>query len=366
MAAQQEPRRTEGTVVRVVGTDSVPVPGVRVVLHRIGKTVQGPVDSMVTDRAGRFRFRFRADTTAIYLASARHHEIEYFSAAIATNPAKPDTTVRVVVFDTSTTAPVAVTVRNLVVNRPAEDGTRRVLELLVLKTEGDHARVAPDTLTPSWAMPLPPGALGFEVGPGDLSPDAVLRRGDSLLVFAPLSPGEKQVVVEYGLPATAKELRIPFPGAVPTVNMLLEESDIRPTGVPFAPADSDMIQGRTYRRWSGKTDGPATVVLRLPNPRETAKWVLVGLVVAVALVIGGATAWMLGRRRVTGPVGPSMASPRTVDELITAIALVDERLAEGATALPADERARLVAERAALKAEAARTLGQGGVSRSTA
>jgi hypothetical protein len=56
-----------GEVVRARVADSVPVPGALVVLHRVGREEQGPVDSMLTDARGRFVFRFLADTSAIYL-----------------------------------------------------------------------------------------------------------------------------------------------------------------------------------------------------------------------------------------------------------------------------------------------------------
>ena len=56
--------RAGGVVVRAEGPDSVPVPGVRVVLHRVGQMEQGPVDSTPADARGRFRFRFRADSGA--------------------------------------------------------------------------------------------------------------------------------------------------------------------------------------------------------------------------------------------------------------------------------------------------------------
>ena len=56
---------TAGRVVLPRARDTVPLPGVRVLLHRVGRTTQGPVDSARADAAGRFRFRFRADTSAI-------------------------------------------------------------------------------------------------------------------------------------------------------------------------------------------------------------------------------------------------------------------------------------------------------------
>ncbi len=92
---------------RVLAADSTPVAGTRVVLHRIGSDVQGPLDSTRSDRGGRFGFAFRPDTAAFYLLSTRHSGIEYFSPPVSTNPARPDTAIRIVVYDTSSSAPVS-------------------------------------------------------------------------------------------------------------------------------------------------------------------------------------------------------------------------------------------------------------------
>ena len=38
------------------------------------------------------------------------------------------------------------------------------------------------------------------MGESDLSPDAVTRRGDSVLVLAPIAPGDKQLTLQYVIP----------------------------------------------------------------------------------------------------------------------------------------------------------------------
>ena len=68
--------------MRPVGADSVPVPGVRVVLHRVAQATQGPLDSALAGPDGGFRFTLRPDTAAIYLLSARHAGIEYFTTPL--------------------------------------------------------------------------------------------------------------------------------------------------------------------------------------------------------------------------------------------------------------------------------------------
>ena len=73
-----------GRVLRPAGEDSVPVPGVRVVLHRVGEAEQGPVDSIASGPDGGFRFTLVRDTSVLYLLSARYHGIEYFSSVLTT------------------------------------------------------------------------------------------------------------------------------------------------------------------------------------------------------------------------------------------------------------------------------------------
>src|SRR3954467_9123507 len=75
-----------GRVLLPRDADTVPVPGARVVLHRVGRDAQGPLDSVTADASGRFRFRFRADTGALYLLSARWGDVEYFAPPVHTNP----------------------------------------------------------------------------------------------------------------------------------------------------------------------------------------------------------------------------------------------------------------------------------------
>ncbi|HEX2450909.1 MAG TPA: hypothetical protein VHJ69_07200, partial [Gemmatimonadales bacterium] len=217
-----------GRVVEVTERgDSAGVPAARVVLHRIGRELQGPIDSATTDTRGRFRFRFAADTSAIYLVSARRGGIEYFSTPVHLNPERPDTGLRIVVADTSSAAPVGLEARHLVIGSPRADGSRNIVDLTVLTNAGHRTRVAPDTVRPSWCGPLPIGTVGLAVGEGEFSLSAVTRQGDRLLFFAPIPPGEKQLATEYILPAGSRETRLVFDQPTPLLNILLAEPEAR-------------------------------------------------------------------------------------------------------------------------------------------
>ena len=51
-ASAQAPKVMHGVVRRLAGRDSLAEGNVRVVLHKVGQTIQGPIDSLVADAAG--------------------------------------------------------------------------------------------------------------------------------------------------------------------------------------------------------------------------------------------------------------------------------------------------------------------------
>jgi hypothetical protein len=277
------------------------------------------------------------------LLSASYAGIEYFSPPVHTNPERPDTAIRIVVYDTSSTAPIALDTRHLVITRPGEDGSRSVLDLLVLRNDGRLTRVTPDRSRPSWSGPLPDGTLGLELGEGDISPDAASRRDDSLIVTAPLAPGEKQITVQYLIPSDRTVLELRFTELVSSVNVMAEEETAIVSGGSLAFADSQVIQGRPFRRWTGQVPAGATVRVLLPRTGRAPQWLLAALVGIVVLVLGGAGWYVLGRAE-TGE------SARSREELLGAIATLDARYLGNEGETNAEEWRSYQAERARLKA----------------
>jgi hypothetical protein len=275
-----------------------------VVLHRVGQAVQGPIDSTRSDRQGQFRFIYRPDTSAFYLASGRYAGIEYFSAPLPTNPRRVERRVSLIVYDTSSTAPVALEARHLVLTRPGEDGSRSLLDLVIIRNGGRMTRVAPDTLHGTWKVPLPRGTVGLQVEESDVSAEALSRSGDSLTISAALAPGEKQLTLEYQVPSDRRSLELPVERAGLAVNVLIEEPGVKVVGPGLAPADSQVIQNRSFRRWTGTVPAGAVLHLILPGSRGAPPWLLAVLVsgLAVALLLGG---WYALRKR------PSLAAEGT-------------------------------------------------------
>jgi hypothetical protein len=339
---------------RVLRPDSTAVAGARVVLHRVGQVLQGPLDSTSTDSRGRFRFRFRADTSAIYLLSARYSGIEYFSPPVHTNPARPDTAIRIIAYDTSSSAAISVEARHIVVSRPGEDGSRNILDLIVLRNAGQRTRIARDSSRPTWVGALPRGTMGLELGESDVSPEAVGREGDSLIVTAAIAPGEKQLTLEYLAPAGRQVLELPLSEPVAMLNVLAEESDVIVSGGTLVFADSQTLQGRSFRRWSGA--GPAGAVLRvvLPAGRRAPGWILAGLVAAVALALAVAGGRLMMKRATTNA---------SAEELLERLAGLDARYQGREPEVPPDEWRHYQSERARLKGLLERSLAVRGQSR---
>jgi hypothetical protein len=338
-----------GRVLRIVGADSVPVPHARVLLHRVARSAQGPVDSVTADAAGRFRFRFAADTSAVFLASSRHQGIEYFSPAVRQASTTPDSTLRIVVSDTSSAAPIELAARHLVVAEPGQDGSRGVLDLVILRNRSDHTRVAPDSTRPSWSAPLPSGTFGFEPGEGDISSSALRRVGNRFELLAPVAPGEKQLILQYGLPATARSLELPFEEGAELVNVLVADRGARVQGGGLVAADTEVIQGRTYHRWMGPVPAGAKVVIQLAGPTNVPRWVLPALVAALGagLLVAGQLA--LRARPRAAPQAPPDALD--VDLLVERMARLDTRYAGREPETDPAEWQSYRAERARLKAE---------------
>jgi hypothetical protein len=261
-----------------------------------------------------------------------------------------------VVYDTSSTAPIALEARHIVLTRPGEDGSRSVLDLIILRNGGRLTRVAPDTTRPSWSTVLPPGTIGLEVGEGDVSREAVSRRGDSLIVTAPLAPGERQLTIQYQVPARRGILELPFDKPGLTVNVLAEESGVRISDDGFTPADSQVIQGRSFRRWTGITPPGRVVRVMLPDNRNTPRWVLAALVAGLSVALAGA-AWYLVARR--GRKVPQAAAA----DLLDTIAALDARYLGREGEIPPQEWSSYQTERARLKAELEASLAAGGWSR---
>ncbi len=330
-------------MVRLQGSDTQPVSGVSLTLHRIGRTAQGAIDSAASAADGRFHFRAPSDTTAIYLVSARYAGIEYFGEPIR---APGSDRVVVLVSDTSSTAPLSLGGRHIMIRRPDESGARAVLDLFSIRNDGPYTRVAGGTDAPTWSLLLPAGAANPEVEQGEVSGAAIQFRGDTLVLLAPVSPGQKNVMIGYTLPPGVDRPRWAAP--TDTFDILVEEPGATVRGAGLAPADSVMMAETVLRRWTAlKPDGTWGEV-RFSGGATARRGVLALLIGLLGLAIA-AGAWLAFRRRgrrLAG--GPPAVPPDPID----ALARLDARYAGRRDSVPPGEWEEYERERAHLKAVA--------------
>jgi len=275
------------------------------VLHEVSMVRQAAIDSMRTDAAGRYRFRVAApDTGALYLVSSTRAGIAYFSQPLRLSPRASVTADSLTVYDTSATGtPVRVERRLLTIARARADGSRDVLEVLELRNPDLVTRIAADTTHPTWRGRLPAGAIQFQVGESDFSPQAVALHGDSILVFGPVQPGlSRQLSFSYVLPATANAVAIPVDQGIGELHLLIEDTTATlAAGVSLARSTED-IEGRKFRSYSSQSVPAGTPLLvRLPPGRPASEralpWLVGGMVAALVLGLGFA----LRRRPASSP-----------------------------------------------------------------
>ena len=276
-----------GSVVRLAGADTVPVPGAVIQLHRVSTVAQGVIDSTRTGARGQWRFRVRPETGASYLVSARYAGIEFFTPPLVIDAAHPDTALKIVVADTSSGPAARLTFvsRHFLVQGGDSAGWRGILDVMVFENRSRLTRVASDTTHPSYVALLPPDTHEPELADGDIGPEAVRFRNGSLEVYSPIAPGEFSVTVQYLLPSKA-DVAIPFGDTVATFNLLVDGEGAATTGPRLEGPTATTVEGRAFRRWTGPVPGGTVLQLDLRAAKKTPTALLIGLVIAMATALG--------------------------------------------------------------------------------
>ena len=237
------------------GPNGRPLARAWVVLHRVTMGgAGGPIDSSRTDGRGDFTFSVgRPDTSAIYVVSSWYDGIAYFSEPVTVS--RPRTSLRpLLVYDTTSTGlGVQVGRRLLTVAKQKPDGARDVLELLELRNPGRSTRIAADTLQPTWTGAIPGEAIQFQVAQGDLSPQAVTQRGDSVAVFGPIPPGDpKQLSYAYVLPGSLARIAVPIDQPTAEVDLLVEDTAATVTATRLDTLGVQEIESRRFARYRAR------------------------------------------------------------------------------------------------------------------
>lgn len=344
-------RRVEGRVARGLRTGQQPIAGHWVVLHRVGHDRSGPLDSVKTGPDGRFRFRYHTsgDSSAIYFATTSFGGIVY-----PTTPFRgPDVSgddAAITVFDT-TSGPVAVKVagRHVIVGAPNAKGRRPIGEVYDLENDSTVTIIARDSVTPVWTAHIPADAVDFQLNTnGELADGAISRRGSSVGLFAPLSPGIRQLAFTYELPSRAFPLRIPVEQPSGVFEVLVQEPTASVRGLPLREVPPQSAEGRTFRRYLGQ-DVAAGGVLGIDVPEVVTEqrekvYFAVGAVVVLAMLAG----LFMAVRRSRTTARPEPATESAAQTLVRALASLDESF-ERTNDPSEDARAAYERERSALK-----------------
>ena len=281
------------------GGDTIPLARAWVVLHKVTRETGGPVDSVRSDARGRYRIELRnPDSNSVYVVSAWYDSLAYFSLPLNVTGRPAVHVEDIVTFLTSVNGPPIRLARRLATVAAArEDGTREILELLELENMGRTTRITKDTL-PTWAGRVPEGAGQFRGGQGDISPEAIVFRNDSVLVLGPIPPGPvKQLSYSYALPAGTRALVIPIDQPTVELNLLVEDT----AAVVTAPKlESLGVQELEQRRFAAYRAGPLApgdrVEIQVPASGFRAQTLLPYVIAVLAAGMVVALVWALRKR----------------------------------------------------------------------
>lgn len=359
-----EVRRVEGRVTRGTREAQQPLANQLVVLHRVGRDRSGPLDSTRTTPRGTFTFRYRptGDSSAIYFATTSYGGIVYPTAPFRGSVVS-SADASITVFDTTSAAvPIKVGGRHIIIGSPQANGRRPVGEVYDLENDTTVTVIARDSVTPVWTAQIPVAATGFQLNTnGELASGAVSRRGTVVGVFAPISPGIRQVAFTYELPTNAFPLSITAGQPVGVLEVLVQEPTARVEAPALREVPPANAEGRVFRRFLAQDLRPnATLRIDVPrmsvSERETIYRVVLYVLVA-AMAVALALAARRGRGATRSAVAPPPAptpEPRS-RALVRAIATLDD---DYDRAGGADDSARSEYEstRASLKRELADVL----------
>lgn len=313
-----------------------------VVLHRVSAFFSGEVDSATVNSDGSFRLHAPQapdpDGGDVYFASTRYQDVLYFGEAVTSVPADDAPPYLIRAYPTAVGPPPAVQVRNLFLERRDPGPGWNATDLFELRNPGAATLIASERGA-TWSHPLPPGALDFSVGSGDLPPDAATFAAGRVRVSHAMPPGDRVFVFRYRVPGDS--IVVPMEGPTGSMEVLVQE----PAGPLFvqglAPAEPVELDGSTFRRFAGRDLAPATVLLAPRDARSLAETVPL-LAAIMALVLALAGAFVLARGHAPPPPStspPRPTSPSARRRVLLQVAELDEALAAGEVE-PAEHRRR--------------------------
>lgn len=285
------------------GRDTIPLANAWVVLHKVTRETGAPVDSVRSDARGRYRMLLRnPDSSSVYVVSAWYDSLAYFSLPLNVAGRPAAHVEDIVTFRTSVNGPPIRLARRLAtVAAASDDGTREILEILELENTGLTTRITKDTLVPTWAGQVPEHAGQFRGGQGDISPEAMVFRNDSVYVLGPIPPGPvKQLSYSYALPAGTRALVIPIDQPTVEFNLLVEDTAAVVTAAKLEALGVQEIEQRRFAAYrAGALAAGDHVEIRLPSTGFRAQAILPYIVAILASGMVVALVWALRKKPVS-------------------------------------------------------------------
>lgn len=341
-----------------------PVAGQWVTLHRVARDGAGPLDSVRSDAAGRYRLRYRPTgaADAVYFASVTYAGIAYFTAPLKDARVRDDAA-EITVFDT-TSRPVPVTIKGRHVIVGAADSARAhtVIEVFELSNEELVTRVAADSAgaAPTWSVAIPASARDVRVGDGEISPEAFATDRGRVLVYAPIAPGIKQFSFSYRVPADAFPVRMEAGEGAVVLEVLVEAPQASVEGASLTAVAPVTLEGRSFRRFLAQDVRPGGgFVIDVPLGGITVRnGFIAALLGAIGCLMLLALTRAMRRRGVAqASLLAKVEAPPLPDRLAQEVAALDARFAREAEPTEAVRRA-YERRRAELTATLATALGE--------
>lgn len=349
--------------------DERPLPDWPVFLHLFSGSEWVETREAQTDAQGRFRFTdLPTDPDRSFVVSTTRADVLYTSDVVRLTGSEGERSVTVYTFEpVDNDADIVLESVNLAITDvdPAER-LATVIEVHNVVNVGKRTYIGsrrPDgSIAGTIVLRLPPGARDFDVGPG-LHPDSIVSTPRGFVTLTPVLPGRAQITFGYRVPYDGTRLAfdksLPFPTEVVRVLAPVEVG----LSAPGLESQGEITLGS--QRFSVFVGGglareatvrvelatlPPPPLFRPPRPDELAR---AGIAVAVLGAL--AVPFLYVRRRVRRGAALTTLTDleREREELLQAIAALDDRHAAGEVA-PAEYERERAARKERLRAIAAR------------
>jgi hypothetical protein len=226
-----------------------------------------------------------------------------------------------------------------------------VIDVVTLFNASGMTRVASGIHRTSWQLVLPASALDPHLDDSDFARDAFHQIGDTLLLLAPIPPGEHVLYLSYHIPPGSRRFVIPSRDAVDSVSLMAGEGKLQVSGA-FRMIETKELEGKPFSHWEGRLPANDSMVVTLPGDGRAPAWVLPALVALLGAGLLGAGTY--AARRLRSTPAPVAAAPRlssTTDALLDRIVQLDNAYAAGPDHVGAAKWAEYLRDRQQLKEE---------------